>query len=173
MGVLLQEFLHPPQASWAQQDWMKYTGMQLTAADFIYIVFGYTATYMLFVRPLKSSNLSHPINHATGEDDTCHILFRSHFWASTQSYTSDPSKSSDCGGRPGSTMHPANASIHGENHNDLDSSSRIGHARLRVAPSVQEEPAVESLAPALAHSLAQGQGMVRHRFAPSWMLGRY
>ena len=38
MGTLLQEFLHPPQASWAQQDWTKISGTQLPAADFIYIV---------------------------------------------------------------------------------------------------------------------------------------
>ena len=57
MGVSLQEFLHPPQVSWAQQSWTEenISGMQLPAADFIYIVFGYTATYVLYLRPLKSS----------------------------------------------------------------------------------------------------------------------
>ena len=56
MGTLLQEFLHPPQVSWAQQDWTEnLSGTQLPAADFIYMVFGYTATYVLYLRPLKSS----------------------------------------------------------------------------------------------------------------------
>ena len=48
MGVLLQEFLHPPQASWAQQDWMHLiAGTRLPAAEVIYMVFGYTSTYVL------------------------------------------------------------------------------------------------------------------------------
>ena len=90
MGVLLQEFLHPPQASWAQQDWTQYTGTRLPAAEVIYMIFGYTATYVLYTCPLKSSSLSHPINHAAGEDDTCHILLRSLLWAQCKTTLATP-----------------------------------------------------------------------------------
>ena len=39
MGTLPQEFLHPPQVSWAQQDWTEnLSGTQLPAANFIYMV---------------------------------------------------------------------------------------------------------------------------------------
>ena len=55
---------------------------------------------------------------------------------------SDPSKSSDCGHHHGSTKHPANESTHGENHNGLDSNSKIGRERLQVALSVEEVPLV-------------------------------
>ena len=91
-------------------------------------------------------------------------------WAK-QTYPSDPSKSSDCGDHPGSTMHPASASIHGEIHNDPCSNSMTGLARLRVAPSVEEVLLAESWAPAQLHSSALGQRMMRHRVAPSWWLG--
>ena len=90
-----------------------------------------------------------------------------------QNYPSDPNKSSDCGGHPGSTKHLAICAIHGRNHSGRGSSSMTDHDRHQVALSAEEGPLAESWAPEQADSQARGMAlwMARHRVAPSWMTG--
>ena len=89
----------------------------------------------------------------------------------TQNYPSDPSKSSDCGGHPGSTKHLAICAILGWNHSGRGSNSM--NDRHQVALSAEAVPLAEFWAPEQADSQAQGMALQvsRHRVAPSWMLG--
>ena len=65
-------------------------GTRLPAADDIFIWLLDTLLRMCCILPFKSSNLSHPINHAAGEDDTCHILLRSLLWAQRKTTLATP-----------------------------------------------------------------------------------
>ena len=65
-------------------------GTRLPAADDLFIWFLATLLHMCCILLFKSSNLSHPINHAAGEDDTCHILLRSLLWAQRKTTLATP-----------------------------------------------------------------------------------
>ena len=127
---------------------------------------------MLYLLPLKSSSLSKPIQPCSREDDTRHILHRSHLWAFQKKLPSGPSRSSGFGHHHGSTKLPANCSIHVAIHSDHDSSSTKKVVKHRFAPGVTERLSGESPAMSLAASLVQEPMHWRHRLAPSWMQGR-
>ena len=116
-----------------------YYGTRLPAADDLFIWFLDTLLHMCCILLFKKLQPESPNQtRSRGRRYVSHPASQP-LVGTTQNYPSDPSKSSGCGGHPGSTKHLAICATRGRNHSVHDSSSTTDH-RHQVALSAEEGP---------------------------------